>query len=176
MSVARAQRGLVVLCAIVVAVVGSASCDSSSHDQAAQLSAQTTPVGPKGSWEGTVDGTNAFIGLSSDGYEVSAYICDGKKLATWFRGLAGGGKPVLVDDKGDRLSVTLDAQQARGRFTDAAGHSFTFTARASQDPVLYRARGTVGKQPLVAGWVLGPNGQQRGAVSIGGNLGAAPVL
>jgi serine/threonine-protein kinase len=142
--------------------------------QAAVRAAST--VASRGAWEGDVKGTNAFVAVVSDGIEVTGYVCDGDKLAAWFRGPASGGHPHLVSDSGAILDATVGKSEVTGRVVTADGRSFDFTAPARSSNVLYRANDTINGSALLAGWVIGPHGAQRGSVSFGNGTSGAPPL
>ncbi len=169
-------RALTLVTVFTVMAVVSASCSSSGHagDRASLVSA--TPTAPKGTWIGSVDGSDALVGITSDGLEVAAYTCDSVKTSAWFRGLAGGGRARLLDPHGATLDFSLGASSATGTFTGADGVRHTFTAARSTRPVLFRAEATIDGKQVVAGWVVGANGTQRGAINAGPSVLPAPKI
>ncbi len=172
----RRARGLTLVTVLTVATLVAASCSSSGHSSDPASLVSATPTAPKGTWTGTVDGTDALVGITSDGLEVAAYVCDSAKTSAWFRGLAGGGRARLSDGHGATLDLSLAASGATGAFTGADGVRHTFTAARSARPVLFRAEATVGGKPVVAGWIVGARGTQRGALNSGTSVLPAPKI
>ena len=116
-----------------------------------------------------------FIAIVSDGLEVTAYACDSAKISSWFHGLAAGGHPQLTGANGSRFDATLTKANASGTFVDAAGARHAFSAPRTRSTSLFRADATVAGKPLVGGWVLGSNGEHRGAINIGPNPNPSPA-
>ena len=168
--------------AVAAVVVLAGACSGSHHNNSATKATNaatvesTTPLAQRGSWVGRIDGTNALIALVSDGLEVTAYACDSATVGSWFRGLARGGRPELSDGKGALLDATLSKDRATGSFTNASGKRLEFTARAAHGTVLYRAQAQIGNMPMVGGWILGPDGEQRGSVVLGSTRVVAPKI
>ena len=53
---------------------------------------------------GRMAGTKAFVGVVVRGSRVTAYVCDGRKLARWFEGRLQGGQARLRSRSGGRLT------------------------------------------------------------------------
>jgi hypothetical protein len=127
---------------------------------------------PVGTFAGRVEGSDAFIAVISDGERVAGYACDGVRVSVWFQPAAiqdGSSNTFqLVDRRGGTLgAVTLEGGTAAGSVRlSATGQPLGFAAvTATGDAGLWRA--TVGNpvQPSVeAGWILLPDGSQRGVV------------
>ncbi|MBI4788795.1 MAG: hypothetical protein HY782_17320 [Chloroflexi bacterium] len=148
----------------IVALILAISACSSPQPAAAP------PTGPiAGDWVGKVEGTDAFIGIASNGKEVMAYVCDGKAITQWFHGTAGVDKVDLVAGTFNLSAgpAILQGQLARdaatGAVTLANGQSFKYQAsRAAGDAGLYRLEETVNNQKRLGGWVILNDGQLRG--------------
>ena len=135
---------------ILLSLVLSA-CDSSSQSEV------TT-----GSWAGKVEGTDAFIGIASNGKEVIAYVCDGQSISQWFKGQINSNS-LELSANGATLRLDLAVDSASGTVTLADGGSFNFTAdRASGDAGLYRLDESANGEDFVSGWVVLNDGQLRG--------------
>jgi len=174
MSTARITRALaaVALAGLVVgATAGSAG--------AAPAKAKTV----SGTFVGTVSGTDAYVGVvaakakSGGSRAVLAYVCDGQQRADWFTAKVTGNHATLKAKNGDRLTVALTTSQASGTLTLADGTRQAFTATPGARPAgLYQAvTKTSGKQYL-GGWVLLPDGTQRGAIKLATSVVANPTL
>lgn len=129
-----------------------------------------------GSFVGKVDGSDAFIAvvLHTNG-EVTAYVCDSSSISEWFKGNVDGTSLDLTNTSGARLTADLTPDSFTGTFTASDGSPLTFTVQQEDEPYgLYRDEDTVDGVDLVAGWIVLPNGDQRGAVSGGGRIVPAP--
>jgi hypothetical protein len=138
-----------------------------------------TPAAPApGSWAGKVTGTDAFVAVVAGKRNVAAYVCDGAhRIAETFIGRRSGTGAKLSSERGGRLSVTLASDSADGTVTLADGRHLRFAGRAvAGDAGWYRAAGTVKGQLTRVGWVVLPDGAQRGAVTSGKVIAAAPQL
>ena len=160
---------------IATIALGAAACSSSHHASSPAVGDHTATAG-HGTWIGKVDGTNALVAVVSDGVEVTVYACDGKTISTWFRGLANGGHPQLVNDSGARIDAALAADKTTGTLTNAAGKQFSFTATPGAGKGLYRADASVKGKQVLGGWILGANGEQRGAINVGPSILPAPSI
>ena len=119
---------------------------------------------------GQVQTENAWIGLSSTGKRMVAFVTDGSQghqptFAQWFRGAATNGTvdTTATSKAGsDRLQAMLTNNTATGTVTLASGKSLAFTANAvptsDQTAGLYRSEHEVNNQRYVAGWVVLPAG------------------
>ncbi|MBI5823043.1 MAG: hypothetical protein HZB18_03380 [Chloroflexi bacterium] len=134
-----------------------------------------------GSFVGKVDGSDAFISvvLHTDG-SVTAYVCDSVAISEWFKGNADDSSLDLTNASGARLTADLAAGSFNGTFTPSGANGsspLTFSVNAADQPAgLYRGEDTVDGVDLVAGWIVLPDGDQRGAVSGGGKTVSAPAF
>lgn len=118
---------------------------------------------------GRVQGSDAYIAVLKDGRKIGGYLCDNGTLSRWieYRWLRNGVAPLSVGTTGERLgSVRIAGRSATGTVLIAGQkRRFRATLTRKEDGGLHFA---IGKQPgslLVAGWILLPDGSQRGAVS-----------
>jgi hypothetical protein len=128
----------------------------------------TATTEERGVYLGEMTRANSWIGLSSNGKHVVAFVTDGSKdhpvtFAQWFRGdLANNVVDVTAPDKNgnDHLQAMLTKTNASGTITFANGKSLAFTANALQDTSgdagLYRSERVVNGDHFIAGWVLLP--------------------
>lgn len=124
----------------------------------------------KGTFVGKVDGTDAYIAVTSNGDQVGGYLCDSKQVSAWF------GASDLSSDRGDLVSragkvlgeASFDGESTSGE-VEIDGQRHPFSAKlASGDSGLYRGAeggdyGVVGN--LEAAWVVLPDDSQRGATT-----------
>jgi len=135
---------------------------------------------------GTVPGTQAFLGIVLTGQEARAYVCDGTPtrlgtLGDWFRGQVHNGTLDATNQGGVHLHAQITVQEARGTLTLADGHTLPFTAPFVSDisqAGVYEGTALLNGQSYHAGWVVLPDGEQRGmGPTIGKNrigVGALP--
>jgi hypothetical protein len=151
--------------------------------------AQDVPNQAASMFVGRVEGTDAFIGLSTNGDAVFAYVCDGASagIADFFSGTAGnasnGALALPADDTSDVLFLYTDAaglldamasgKSLVGAFQTSDGAVHYFTAEPASGPgAIYRMN-----EPLLGGvqseggWVVLNDGEIRG---FGGFTGMLP--
>lgn len=122
---------------------------------------------------GAVSGTQILLGLVLSGTQVRAYACDGtpSRLATvaeWLTGQVNNGNVEATSQDQARLFARLGPQSASGRLTEASGRVYAFTI--PQVPTtarvgVFEGVALLGGKPYHAGWLLLPDGEQRGAAS-----------
>jgi hypothetical protein len=127
---------------------------------------------------GTVSGSRAFVAMAVSNSRVIAYVCDSRRIAHWFRGPVRGGKATLASG-GYVLRAIIGPHRARGSvsFPDRAGDAHAFTADMAAKPAgLYRGEKTVAGTRYLGGWIILPDGRQRGEVVSGSTDVASPIL
>ena len=135
---------------------------------------------------GKLDGLDAFIGIGTDGYTVTAYVCDGanNSLGDNFQGTidqASDGVLTLQASNGDLLSLNVDQTSIAdafvpdgnitGALTTADGSSYTFSTEAAVAPGgLFLANPQTMPDGSTAdgGWVVLNDGEVRGSFSLPG--------
>jgi hypothetical protein len=129
---------------------------------------QSAPATP---YVGKVEGTDAYIAVVERGGEITAYICDGAATALWFTGTQDGTTITATHPKG----ATLAAEQAGSTLTGTVvldGATHAFTAEEAEYPAGLWQGIDDASVPLDEafryGWVVLPDGSQRGAKS--GNI------
>ena len=167
----RATASWAAALTVAVALAGCGDDDATS-------TVGSTPAGQapaKGTFVGKVDGTDAYVAIVSDGSRVLGYVCDSKKLSRWIDvATIHDGKATLSSRSGDDLG---DASLSTGRVSGTivvAGRSHAFRAvPASGRAGLYRAArvdrtdGKLGENEVEAGWIVLPDGTQRGSTNVG---------
>jgi hypothetical protein len=118
---------------------------------------------------GTVRGSDAFIAISKDARKIGGYLCDEGKLSRWieYKFLHNGRAPLIGGTTGKRLgTVRVAGSVASGKVeVDGVARSFRATRVKGRRSGLFFGVGKQKDRILVAGWILRPNGTQRGAVS-----------
>jgi len=146
--------------ALVVAVGIVVSAGGSDADDVARAD----------TFVGRVEGSDAYIAISKDGRKIGGYLCDGVVVSRWleYTWLEKGHAPLIAGTTGEELgSVHISGGTATGviRVGDRDLPFLAERVHAGGDAGLYFA---IAKQPdrlLVGGWILHPDGTQRGAVS-----------
>jgi len=160
--------------AILAVAVVAAACGSSDSDE----SSEPSPSEEVRSYVGTAEGTSAFVAVVVDGSRALAYVCDGvpaepagsaPTLEAWFNGPSDG-TAVDVQQAAGRLQLQLTATDMSGTLTLPEGVVVKVSGRAADgDAGLYRAETTGAAGTAVAGWILAPDGQQRGGFGVESN-------
>lgn len=154
-----------VLLTLVMAVPAAASSRSNAASETGYV--------------GTVSGTHAFVAVVVRGSRVTAYVCDSRKLAQWFKGTAPARKSTLTSSGGYVLRIAIGHGRATGslRFPGTAGVVHRFAAARDAKPAgLYRGVKTVAGRRYLGGWIILPDGRQRGEVVSGLADVASPTL
>jgi hypothetical protein len=129
---------------------------------------------------GTVSGTRAFVAVVERGSRVTAYVCDSGRIAQWFEGtVSAAGRSKITSRRGYVLQVTFGHGRATGslRFPGKAGALHHFTAASDARPAgLRRGSTTVDGKTLVGGWIILPDGRQRGEILSGSTDVGSPIL
>jgi hypothetical protein len=118
---------------------------------------------------GRVQGSNAYIAVLKDGRKIGGYVCDNGSVSRWieYSWLRDGRAPLIAGTTGERLgSVRIAGRSATGT-VKVGGRKRRFRARRvrERDAGLHFAIGKQTNRLLVAGWILHPDGTQRGAVA-----------
>ena len=122
-----------------------------------------------GSFVGTVEGSDAYVAVVAgpDG-DVRAYVTDGGSSVDWLDGFLEGPRDTsarLGNDGGAVLEVAFTGRSVSGAFARPGEDPRSFTAAAADEPAgLYRAAESFADGDYVAGWIVLPDGSQRGAI------------
>jgi hypothetical protein len=144
------KRSSLLILAILFALTALAACGGGA----------STPAPVAGEFVGVTNQVDA-IGLSTNGRQLIAYVCDGSTThaityAVWFKGAVSHNAVSLVAKNGERLVATLSPQRATGTVTLSGGKSYSFTAPAvaEKNAGLYRSEETFAGVRYLAGWVI----------------------
>ena len=103
-------------------------------------------------------------------HSVTAYLCDGEELAIWFTGQFRENHVTRVGD-GATIEISVSLGNSYGVVTLDNGEEHLFTAPVAPDGAgLYRAEETIDGVDYVGGWIGLPDGSQRGALTVGGEV------
>lgn len=162
---AHTSKRLVAVLAIGALALAGAGCGD--DDDTAETEGQGQSEAAEGVFVGTVEGTDAYIALISDGTELrGGYLCDGEEVSVWFASAElSEGTAALASRAGDALgTATLGDGEATGEVT-VAGVTHTFSARpATGEAGLYREATGEFDQPGFeeTGWIVLADGSVRG--------------
>jgi hypothetical protein len=136
-----------------------AACGASTTSAPSPTATSTTKV--SGEFVAKDLTTHTYVGLSTDGQHVIAYVCDGDKehpitFSHWFTGTVNRNMMDLTNAEGAHLVAPLMSQVATGGVTLPDGKSFRFTANAQTDSRagLYRSAPILGGVSFLAGWIV----------------------
>jgi hypothetical protein len=120
----------------------------------------------------TASGSNPFVAVVTTQDRAIAYICDGDVLAEWFRAdlQAGGLFESRSTTKKSGITAQVNAGSVVGAITLESGKVIQFRALPADGMAgLYRSDDNINNQRFLGGWVVLPDGEQRGAVIGGGS-------
>ena len=146
------------------------------------VSAATSPqahIAGRSGYVGMLSGTRAFVGVVERGSRVTAYVCDSARIAQWFEGTVSAGRSKITSRGGYVLQVRFGHGRATGsfRFPGKAGALHHFTAARDARPAgLWRGSKTVDGKTFVGGWIILPDGRQRGEILSGSTDVGTPIL
>ncbi|NJK45206.1 MAG: zinc ribbon domain-containing protein [Pleurocapsa sp. SU_196_0] len=128
----------------------------------------------RGVYVGRIPNSRAFVAIATQQGRALAYVCDGERVAEWFRGdLIDGQTLTLRSKTGATLSANLETNAVSGALRLPSG-DYAFAALPSPDGAgLYRAEGA---NKAVGGWIVLPNGEERAVITTPGGAQPAPKL
>jgi hypothetical protein len=148
----------------VLAVILAAACSSNEDDGQSAAPERIT-----GTFAGMVEGTDTYVAVvvGPDG-DALAYVTDGGSSVDWLDGgLADAADRTarLGNDGGAVLEVTFTGAGASGRFARPGEALQPFsTERVDRPAGLYRAEAFFADGDYVGGWIVLPDGSERGTV------------
>lgn len=178
----RARIGRAPLAALfaVLAAALVAACASPGATPPAATTAQA-PTPPAAetvrTFVGTLEGTDALLGVVVDGRRALAYVCDGvpgvpvgttPTTQAWFNG-ASDGRAVDVSTPDGRLVLQLTDTAMTGTLSTGGREVAVTGSAVSGDAGLYRGESESGPRSL-AGWIVAADGSQRGGVGTEGGV------
>jgi hypothetical protein len=153
-------------------------CGAAGTPRGAVRAARALPAqaGGTAAYVGQVSSTGDLVGIVLEGSQITAYICDGTDSAVgqwgWFLGDRTGTNVDLVSTNGHELQIDFDAYGVpSGQLVTRDGAAYPFTSEpATGTAGIWRAQGLVNGVPLLAGWVILNNGDERGAAITEGGV------
>ncbi|MBU2664090.1 protein kinase [Actinoplanes bogorensis] len=114
-----------------------------------------------------------YVGVR-DGVVVS-YMCDGKRIEAWFHGTAANGS-VSAKGKNGQLTGVYTSAGMTGQVT-VKGKTYAYDIPTVTKPsALYRASSKVRNAKVDGAWIVLPNGEQVGVLTVGETTGQATFL
>ncbi|MCJ7437050.1 MAG: hypothetical protein MUP97_04720 [Acidimicrobiia bacterium] len=125
---------------------------------------------------GRVASLDASLAVVTDGKHAFGYLCDSAELSEWLRGDASKQQLNLSSANGALLTIRVTGKTAEGLVALADGTLADVTLRkATGDAGLFRQEEVIDGVGYAAGWVVLPNGDVDGQVSLA-NITGARVL
>jgi hypothetical protein len=127
---------------------------------------RAAPKPTNGSFVGTVAGSDAYVAVvvGANG-DALAYVTDGAWSVDWLAGRLTGRTAVLGNEGGATFDARFGRGTVTGSFTRPRYAALRFTARPGMAPAgLYRATDNFADGRYVGGWVVLPDGSERGTV------------
>ena len=162
------RRSPVLILALIMLLAACGGTASSATPAA------TTAALVKGEFAGNA-GHLALLGLSTNGRQVIAYLCNGTyqhiTLAQWFKGPVTSTGIDITNAHGTHLVAAVSAQAITGTVTLKDGRSSPFTAALVTDPSkgygLFRSEQTFNGVRYLGGWIF-PHQQHASAPAAAG--------
>jgi hypothetical protein len=145
---------------IALLAVLAAGCSDGDDEKPADRTAVT------GSFVGAVSESDAYVAVvvGTKG-DALAYVTDGAWSVDWLDGRLTGRTAMLSNEGGATLDARFRGDTVTGSFTRPQNPALEFTARRNDAPSgLYRAMQDFPDGRYVGGWVVLPDGTERGAV------------
>ena len=157
----RKTTRLTLATTVVLVLAALAGCGGSDGDS--ETAADTTV---SGSFAGKVAGSEAYVALvAGRGGTVLAFVTDGDSSVDWVNGVATGHTASLGNEGGATLDAKFSRRGVTGSFTRPQQPTLSFAAVPVRKPAgLYRAVEDFADGRYVGGWVVLPDGTERGSV------------
>lgn len=168
-----------VLCALPHACGPAPTLPDAATDAPPAAPARAQPL-EAATYAGRLADGNTFIAVVTGGAAIRAYVCDGV-TDTWFDGGAMRLPALVTAPDGSELYLRAEASGVAGSVRRPGGAEQTFRAARTQTSALFRAEAVVGEDRYLGGWIVLPDGAQRGVVREGSAfvpsslMGSTPV-
>lgn len=159
MRATRLASRVALIVGVVVALTG---CLESAPAEDGAPAAVIAPL-EEASFAGRFEDENLLVAIVTGGSGAQAYVCDGER-DFWFRGEAFGLPLVLTASDGTELYVQRAEGGLAGAITFDDGTELSFTAPRTEESSLFRGETSVGEDTFLGGWIVLPDGEQRGVV------------
>lgn len=137
---------------------------SSGGDGTAEIQATAPAALRDASFAGRTENADLFAAVLTHENGVEAYFCDGKR-SYWFKGVASDGVIEMQEASGAKLLLELAGDVVVGRLV-ADGAVTRFDLPQVRGDVLFRADTFAGETRVLGGWIVLPDGAQRGAIKV----------
>jgi hypothetical protein len=165
----RRLTGIVVAATLAIAIAAPAAAAVNTT----VLSRRTSDR----SFVGTLNGTDAYVGVVVGSKDAIAYACDGKGLTHWFHPTLKDGVLAGVSPGGAVLTATRKGSTLTGELVLPSGEAHRFSAKRAKDGAgLYRLIQAASGATYTAGWVKLADGSVRGDVTTTSGRGFSATL
>ncbi len=145
--------------AAALLALGAGACSSDDGGSSSVEPRATTFAGT------TADGGTSVAIVVDEERDALAFVTDGDRSVDWVDGAVRKGAARLGNDGGAVLEVAIAGDVATGSFTRPGSDPLSFEAAAVAAPAgLYRSSEFFADGDYVAGWIVLPDGSQRGAI------------
>lgn len=122
-------------------------------------------------------GDNLYVAVVTDGNRVQAYACDGETVSEWFVGAVNESRIELTNASSATLSVERGGDSSFDGTLEVGGQQVAlsvtrgdvletrFDEQAVTRATLNRSVMEFGGEQYVGGWIVLPDGSQRGAIN-----------
>ena len=153
-----------------LAQLATLTAPSPTPDRAAAAASLVTLVGQ-------VAGSEALVGVITDGAQATLYFCDGSSLARWFRGRIAGNRLEVATPDGAVVTAEIPrgTKEVTGTLTLPSGTALAFSSLPTtslDNAGLYRATGQALGEAFTMGVIVLPDGRFAGVLQQGQTLHA----
>jgi hypothetical protein len=139
---------------------------------------QASLVPSHGTYVGWLGKSGVAVAVVVRDRQVLAYVCNGASIAEWFsKDVSADAALELTSGRYTTLELQFTSKGVRGTFTRPLAKALPFHAMPVHGKAgLYRTQKVVSGVYYHGGWIVMPNGDQRGAVQSGRNVVGHPKL
>ena len=146
--------------------LASLACEPGEDDPAVEseftYETESEEAALEATFVGEASDGNTFVAVVRSGNSFMAYACDNDR-GNWFRGVALTTPLILENDAGDQIALALEGDRVLGGLERADGdEGVTFELTRTDADVLFRGESALAGKPLIGGWIVLPDGRQRG--------------
>jgi hypothetical protein len=151
--------------------------DNDAVPPAPPAAAPAAPAVGKAAYTGRTAGNEVTLALAVKDGKAVAYVCDGKKVESWYEGtLTGADLKLSAADGKPGITATVTDAATLGTVT-VGGKDLPFAAEDAASPAgLYEGRAAVRGVLTRIGWIVDDDGKVTGVASAGDTRRPAPTL
>lgn len=147
--------------ALIALLAGGPACGSETYEEEPPPAAIASSL-EEASFAGRFEDDDTFVAVVTGSDAIRAYVCDGEE-DVWFAGSALRLPARLVSAEGHELYLAEDDDGLFGSLT-RGDEELSFRAPRTEESALFRAETTIGRDRYLGGWIVLPDGEQRGLV------------